>query len=367
MNQASFSAFLMNQKKLSGPVRPWRHCLLASMAMMAVILATGWAGASTNVDNGAVVLMYHRFGESRYPSTNIRMEQFAAHLRELAKPQYSVLPLSRVVAAILGGQTLPDRTVAITIDDAYASVHSRAWPLLKAAGLPFTLFVATAPVEKNFAGMLSWTRIREMVEEGRVELGAHSESHAHLPDLSQREIEAELARGDRLLFERAGVAPTLLAYPYGETSLQVRGIAIRQGYKAAFGQHSGVVSTADDAFALPRFALNERYGSLERFRRIVNALPLPVSAVLPREGYLRDAPNPPALSFRVPGGVEPLSELRCYASNLGLMTTNRLAERRLEARFAGPLPFGRSRVNCTLRDVSGRWRWWGRQFYRPRM
>ena len=46
------------------------------------------------------------------------------------------------------------------------------------------------------------------------------------------------------------------------------------------------------------------------------------------------------------------------------MTMERL-EQRVELRMAGPLPPGRSRVNCTLPGPDGRWRWNGRQFYLP--
>src|SRR3546814_19795417 len=79
--------------------------------------------------------MYHRFGEHKAAATNITLQQFAAHIAELTSGRYSVLPLPDIVAALREGRPLPDRTVAITIDDAYRSVYREAWPMLKAAGL----------------------------------------------------------------------------------------------------------------------------------------------------------------------------------------------------------------------------------------
>ena len=35
--------------------------------------------------DSAVILMYHRFGETQFPSTNIRLEQLNAHINELKK------------------------------------------------------------------------------------------------------------------------------------------------------------------------------------------------------------------------------------------------------------------------------------------
>ena len=70
----------------------------------------------------AVVLMYHRFGETDYPTTNIRLEQFDAHLEILASGDYNVMALADIIDRLQDGQPLPDRAVAITIDDAYLSV-----------------------------------------------------------------------------------------------------------------------------------------------------------------------------------------------------------------------------------------------------
>ena len=41
--------------------------------------------------NYASFIMYHRFGDSRFPSTNIKKEQFIEHINELLKPKYNVI------------------------------------------------------------------------------------------------------------------------------------------------------------------------------------------------------------------------------------------------------------------------------------
>src|SRR3546814_3326223 len=40
-----------------------------------------------DVNSGAVLLMYHRFGEDDLPSTSIRLSQFEAHLAELTRSE----------------------------------------------------------------------------------------------------------------------------------------------------------------------------------------------------------------------------------------------------------------------------------------
>ena len=93
--------------------------------------------------NYASFIMYHRFGDSRYPSTNIKKEQFTRHIDELLKPKYNVISIEKAISAINDVEQIKDRSVVITIDDAYSSVYKYAWPIFKQHNLPFTLFVST--------------------------------------------------------------------------------------------------------------------------------------------------------------------------------------------------------------------------------
>ena len=49
--------------------------------------------------NYASVIMYHRFGDSRYPSTNIKKKQFLEHITELLKPKYNVISIEKALKA----------------------------------------------------------------------------------------------------------------------------------------------------------------------------------------------------------------------------------------------------------------------------
>mgnify|MGYP000653037650 CR=1 FL=1 len=81
--------------------------------------------------NYASFIMYHRFGDSRYPSTNIRKEQFESHINELIKPKYNVVDIKKAFKAINEEELINDRSIVITIDDAYSSVFDYAWPIFK--------------------------------------------------------------------------------------------------------------------------------------------------------------------------------------------------------------------------------------------
>ena len=115
-------------------------------------------------------------------------------------------------------------------------------------------------------------------------------------------------------------------------------------------------------FGLPRFTLNETYGGIDRFRLAANALPLPVTDVLPSDPVLQV--NPPAFGFTVRPGLTSLAQLACFASGQGRTKLQRLGNR-IEVRVTEPFPPGRSRINCTMPGPDQRWRWFGMQFFVP--
>ncbi len=339
---------------------------LAAILPVLVALYLGPPALAAPFKEGAsaAVVMYHRFGETKYPSTSITLDQFEAHLNELKTGPYKVLPLPEIVAALRSGAPLADRTVGLSIDDAYLSVYTEAWPRLKAAGLPFTLFVATDPVDQGLPGYMSWDQLREMVA-GGVTIGSQSASHPHLPNVSAERVREEIERANARIEAELGSTPTLFAYPFGEAGLKVETLVSQAGFSAAFGQHSGAIGGERDLFYLPRFSMNKKYGTLDRLRLAVNSRALPVTEVTPQDTLVTDN-NPPAIGFTVSDTVKGLGALNCFASHEGRVEVTRLGDTRIEVRLKTPFPKGRGRLNCTLPAEDGRWRWLGRQFYIPK-
>ena len=208
---------------------------------------------------------------------------------------------------------------------------------------------------------MTWDQIRTLRNEG-VTIGHHSVSHLHMIKAAREEIVAEITQASQRFRSELGFVPKLFAYPYGEYGLRERNLVAVAGFSAAFGQYSGAASSAGDLFALPRFALNEHYGDMERFRMIANALPLPLENITPADPVLSD--NPPRVSFSLAGNAKSVSGLACYTSHTAEATP--LAHGldgvvRLEISVA--FPPGRGRINCTARAADGRWHWTGIPVY----
>lgn len=309
--------------------------------------------------NHANILMYHRFGEDKYPTTNTTIEQFISHTNELIKDKYNVIRLDNVVKGIKGETDLKDRSVSITIDDAYLSVYTKAWPILKKLNLPFALFISTDVIDNNLSNYMSWSQIRELVDNG-VLVGSQTKSHPHLHRLSSKQILSEIEYSNKRFIKELGFKPKLFAYPYGEYDNKTIKIVQGSGFEAAFGQHSGVAHISSGIYELPRFAMNENYGDLKRLNLAINALPIIIKDISPENNFLEK--NPPDFGFTLSSEIKPMRAIRCFASSGIETNTKRIGKFRIEVRLEKKFPNARGRINCTMAANDNRWRWFGKQF-----
>ena len=78
--------------------------------------------------------------------------------------------------------------------------------------------------------------------------------------------------------------------------------------------------------------MNENYGDIDRFRLVVNTLPLPVSDITPVDPLIAGDNNPPAIGFTVAADVGDLARLSCFVSP-DKATIERLGDTRVEVRI----------------------------------
>ena len=128
----------------------------------------------------------------------------------------------------------------------------------------------------------------------------------------------------------------LFAYPYGEWNGALRTLVAELGFTAAFGQHSGGVAAHSDRLNLPRFALNASYGDIDRFRLIVDTLPLGARDVTPTDQIMVE--NPPTVGFTIEPPLPNPASLACYASSGVATTLDHAGDGRVEVHFRPALP-----------------------------
>jgi peptidoglycan/xylan/chitin deacetylase (PgdA/CDA1 family) len=159
------------------------------------------------------------------------------------------------------------KTLAVTFDDAFDSVRTRAAPILAELGVPATVFVPTdwpgrdrmrwPGIEQwsttRFAAELapmSWDDLRALAASGW-EIGAHTCSHPHLPQLDTDAIRRELTESRAACEREMGRPCRSVAYPFGDTDDRVRSAAADAGYDVAAGL-SSAAWPARDRFDWPR-------------------------------------------------------------------------------------------------------------------
>ncbi|MDF1554182.1 MAG: polysaccharide deacetylase family protein [Deferrisomatales bacterium] len=352
----------MQMERLPAPVR-W----LVGLAVLVALAPVSAVAA----DPHAVVFMYHRFGEDRYPSTSVRLEQFESHLQHLAEGNYQVWPLERVVSHLATDMPIPEHTVALSVDDAYLSVYTEAFPRLRERSWPFTVFVATGPVDQGLQGQMSWAQMREMQAAG-VTFANHGVSHAYLIRRHRGESEVqwrvrmrdEIETAQRRLVEELGAAPPLFAYPYGEYDEPLANLVRELGY-TAFGQQSGAVGRYSDPRALPRFPMAESYAELQEFAAKARMRALPVVAHTPWDPVL-EGTRRPELVVTLGDGQLLREELACFVSGQGSTPVRWLdaGRNRFAIQAREDLPPGRSRYNCTVPDRQRNYYWFSQQWVR---
>ena len=309
-------------------------------------------------DKGILSIMYHRFNENKYPSTNIRMEVFKKHMEIVKRKKYNFLDPNDFDKNFSEVKTT--KKVLITIDDGFKSFYEHAWPYLKENKIPFILFISTEAVGKN--GYMNWSQIKEIESESFAFIGNHSHSHEYLLDISYDKFQNDILKSIEIFKKNLGYNPIFFSYPFGEFSLEHTSF-IKQFFKYGFGQHSGVIDVNKNPYELPRFPINEKYGELKRFKSIINYFPLEYKKILPEEKQLDENTNPPNFKVEFFKEQKNLSKINCYSNEGDVWEKSKtiFANNSLTIEFREPFKPRRGRINCSLND-NGKWRWFGVQF-----
>ena len=302
--------------------------------------------------------MYHRFNESKYPSTNIEMNIFKEHIQIIKNSDFKFHNPKKFKEQF--DSVKLKKEILITIDDAFKSFYVEAWPYLKKNKIPFILFVSTEPVGKN--GYMTWDQIREIEKESFALIGHHSHSHNYLIDESNDKFILDIEKANQIFLKELGYIPNLFSYPFGEYSKFMRDY-ISKNFEFAFGQHSGVIDINKDKFELPRFPINEKYGELKRFRSLVKYSPLEYKVLKPEEKKIGLNNNPPKMSIEFFDDQKNLENITCYSNDGGNWKKTKLILEKniLNVVFEEAFKPRRGRINCSLND-NGEWRWFGAQF-----
>jgi len=229
-----------------------------------------------------LVLCYHAVSEDWDAALSVTPDAFRRQLVALLSQGWVG---AKFTDAVLDPPA--PKTLAVTFDDAYDSVRLRAAPVLAELGLPGTVFV---PTDWPGRGLMQWPGIDQWTatpfkqeltpmswEDLRVlsaadwEVGSHTCSHPHLPQLDADSIGHELSESRAVCQRQLGRPCRSVAYPFGEADDRVRAAAAAAGYDAAAGLWSRAF-VSRDRFDWPRVGVWHREPDW-RFRLKVSPVP----------------------------------------------------------------------------------------------
>ena len=191
------------------------------------------------------ILTYHRFGADCKSPLCVPSHVFELQMKYLKENGYRTITPEELRAFLEYRQSLPKKSMLITMDDGYRSVYSIAYPILKKYGFTAIFFIYT-----DFVGVSSsavtWDQLREMKANGYT-IGSHTVFHSDLTKKKKGETEAEFdARVRKELFgakkiidQKLGQDTYILAYPYGRYDQRAIEYTRQSGYKIAMSVKRG--------------------------------------------------------------------------------------------------------------------------------
>jgi peptidoglycan/xylan/chitin deacetylase (PgdA/CDA1 family) len=222
-----------------------------------------------------LVLCYHAVSETFPADLSVQPGALGDQLELLRRRGYQGVTFTEAVERGAQG-----RRVAVTFDDAFASVEALAKPILDSLGWPATVFAVSdfaaegrpiawegtdqwaASEHADEMRSLDWSRLRALATEGW-EIGSHTVTHPHLTRLDDAALARELAASREAVEAAMQTRCPAVAYPYGDADARVVAAAGLAGYRT--GAALPATWTAEDPLAFPRAGIYHG-DDLRRFR-----------------------------------------------------------------------------------------------------
>lgn len=213
-----------------------RRDRVARMRMLAERRALALLHRRTPRPHGRI-LCYHSVGQPGLGVNDIDERLFCQQIEDALAAGYTFRKASELAAD--GGGPMD---LAVTFDDAWDSVASRAVPILARYGVPMTLFAvsdwSSRPQHWNGAHTLGWRDLDALLQAG-VELGSHSKTHPDFGTLSRDQAREELEASRDAFRVNLGFAPATFAIPLGQSAnwnAMCADLARQAGYEVVYAQ-----------------------------------------------------------------------------------------------------------------------------------
>ncbi|AEA33074.1 polysaccharide deacetylase family protein [Hippea maritima] len=244
--------------------------------------------------DACVILIYHKVGDNRTPSTNVSIKLFEEQMAYLKEHGYKVMPLKTLVDKLKKHKSLSDKCVVLTFDDGYKSIYKNAFPIIKRYHYPITVFLPTEAIEKHYPDYLTLKQIEEMRKYG-VDFQSHSYAHPrftnppkNIPANKYKNwIVSDLKKSIDFFKKHFGYKPYAFAIPYGDYNTTVIEAAKSMGFEVILTQDATAAGKKTPLWLIPRQPILGKYwSSMKHFKEVLEEGYLPVEKRIPEAGSI---------------------------------------------------------------------------------
>lgn len=202
------------------------------------------------------IIMYHYIeyvkdaGDLIRKKLDITPANFESQLKSLKEAGFTTYFVRDIPGLFHTKSRLSSKDVILTFDDGYEDFYTDAFPILKKYQMKATLYVVN-----NFIGLkgyLNEGELREIIDSGVVEIGAHTLDHVYLKRAPLSYARREILESKKLLEDKFGIKVDTFAYPYGAFSKEVADLVKEASYTAAVSVIPGVYQSEENLFYLSR-------------------------------------------------------------------------------------------------------------------
>ncbi len=210
------------------------------------------------------ILIYHYVRDTVHSRDILRYQMnvppaiFEAQLQTLIDDGFHFVSLSQIADALEAKIQLPEKPMAITLDDGYEDVYSTVFPILKKTQAKITAFLITDYLDHK--KYLKSPEVEELLKSGLVEIGSHTLNHPHLDKLKDDLALKQIAESKALLEKDFGSTVSAFAYPYGLFNKQTPKLVEGAGYRIAVSTIYGADDSLKNRYFLPRINVGQRIG-----------------------------------------------------------------------------------------------------------
>lgn len=215
--------------------------------------------------NGWNKLVESVTGSSELIRYNVYADEFEKQINWLKRQDVHFATQTDLLA-YRSSAPVPDKCVWISFDDVDHTVYENAFPILKRAEIPFTLFIITGHVGETFQNLdlATWDELRDMQASGLADFGTHTHDMHYmqdgqavfLPESMQDELKRDLTKSTATIEEQLGTRVSTIAYPFGNTNDAVTSTVRDMGFEQAFILSPNPITPDNDQLYTNRYLLD---------------------------------------------------------------------------------------------------------------